>query len=223
MTWLLALPALLALPVLFAAGLATATPAVLRRLPAPVDEPESDPYRPLATPGTALAVFLLAAPAGTLVTVTAPAQALGWLGLTGPGLLAAVVDARTGFLPARLAQASWLLTGAGLLVSATWSGAEMLLRAGLGGLAAGALFWVFWRFGGGFGFGDVRLAPVIGATTAAMGWPMLLAALLLGGLLGAGWGVIWRALGKGRSFPYGPALVAGPYLALLANATLSAQ
>lgn len=217
MTWLLALP------VLFAAVLAAVTPVLLRRLPAPVDEPDSDPYRPLATPGTALAVLLLAAPAGLLVTVTAPAEAVGWIGLTGPGVLAAVVDARTGFLPARLAQASWLLTGAGLLVAATWSGGEMLLRAGLGGLAAGALFWVFWRFGGGFGFGDVRLAPVIGATTAAVGWPMLLSALFLGGLLGVGWGAVWRALGKGRSFPYGPALVAGPYLALLANAALAAR
>ncbi len=208
---------MLALPTLAAAGLALATPRLLRALPPPADEPDADPYRPLATRGTALAVFVVVGLAGALVTVAAPAHAIGWLGLTGPGLLAAVVDARTGFLPARLAHASGLLTAAGLLVATGWLGVEMLVRAGLGALAAGALFWVFWRFGGGFGFGDVRLAPVIGAATAAVGWPMLLAALFLGGLLGVIWGVVWRALGKGRSFPYGPALVAGPYVALLAS------
>ena len=40
------------------------------------------------------------------------------------------------------------------------------------------------------------------------------------GIVGALWGVIWRALGRGRAFPYGPALVAGPYLALLLNGLL---
>ena len=32
--------------------------------------------------------------------------------------------------------------------------------------------------------------------------------------------LVWQALGRGRSFPYGPALVAGPYLALIATAAL---
>lgn len=54
-----------------------------------------------------------------------------------------------------------------------------------------------------------------------LGWTTLAGALLLGGLLGVAWGLTpWQALGRGKAFPYGPALVAGPYLALLAGATL---
>ncbi|MEZ5088482.1 MAG: hypothetical protein R2719_01525 [Micropruina sp.] len=94
------------------------------------------------------------------------------------------------------------------------AGFEPVLRAGVGAASATALFWVFWRVGGGFGFGDVRLAPVIGASAAAVGWPVFFGAFILGGLAGVGWGLCWRAMGRGRSFPYGPALVAGPFLAL---------
>ncbi len=208
MTWLLALPTLLA------ACLALATPAILRDLPEPTGEPGTDPYRRLATPAVAFAVFLAVALSGTLVVVVAPAEAPAWLGLMGPGVLAAVVDARTNYLPKRLAQAAWLLTAVGLLAASGWLGVDALVRAGLGALATWALFWAFWRFGGGFGYGDVRLAPVIGAASAAVGWPLLAGALLLGGVLGVGWGLAWQASGRGRAFPYGPALVAGPFLAL---------
>ncbi len=212
----------LALPTLFAAVVALVTPAVLRRLPAPVDAPRSDPYRPLATTGVAAAVFALSAAAGTLVVATVPGQAPIWLGLVGPGVLAAVVDARTGFLPTRLIQACWLATAAGLVVAAGRLGTDGLVRGCLGALASGALFWLFWRLGGGFGFGDVRLAPVIGAAAAAVSWALLAGALILGGLLGVAWGLVWRATGRGRAFPYGPALVAGPFLALAASAALPA-
>ncbi len=211
-----------ALPTLLAACLALVTPALLRALPAPVDEPGADPYRRLATPATAIVVFVTVALAGTLVVVVIPTAAPVWLGLVGPGVLAAVVDARTGYLPKRLAQAAWLLTATGLLAASGWLGVDALVRAVLGALAAGALFWAFWRFGGGFGFGDVRLAPVIGAASAVVGWPLLAGALILGGLLGVGWGVAWRASGRGRAFPYGPALVAGPFLAIAASVLVPA-
>ena len=216
MTWLPALPTLLA------ACLALGTPALLRALPAPIGEPEMDPYRRLATPATVIVVFVAVALAGTLVVLIIPTVAPVWLGLAGPGVLAAVIDARTGYLPKRLAQAAWLLTAAGLLAASGWLGVDALVRAALGALAAGTLFWVFWRFGGGFGFGDVRLAPVIGAASAVVGWPLLAGALIVGGLLGVAWGVAWRASGRGRAFPYGPALVAGPFLALATSALVPA-
>ncbi|MFT4294755.1 MAG: prepilin peptidase [Micropruina sp.] len=214
MSWVLLLPAL------FAGCLAVASPAILRALPPPVDEPESDPYRRLATRAIAGTVFLLVTAAGTVVVTMAPTEAPAWFGLAGPAVLAAVVDARTGYLPKRLVQASWALTAAGLLVTVAPLGPGVLLRAGLGAAAASALFWVFWRFGGGFGYGDVRLAPVIGAAAAAVSWPLLAASLLFGGLLGVAWGLLWQASGRGRAFPYGPALVAGPFLALAASPLL---
>ncbi|MBK8447599.1 MAG: hypothetical protein IPL41_13225 [Micropruina sp.] len=208
-------------PLMVAAALAALSPRMLRALPPPSDEPLSRPYDALATPGFALVSFVLIAVAGTVVLALAPAYTWAWLGLGTVGVLAALVDARTGYLPAVLMRIGWLLTAAGLVTTAAISGDwQVLIRGAGGALAAGALFWVFHRFGGGFGFGDVRLAPIIAAPAAAQSWTMLAGALLLGGLLGVAWGLVWQALGRGRSFPYGPALVAGPYLALIATAAL---
>jgi len=215
MTWLLAIP------MVIAAVLALATPSLLRALPAPVDDPTSDVYRPLAGTGFALTTFALVSSAGLVAVAVVPAFAPAFCGLATFGVLSAVIDARTGYLPKVLAQASWVLTAAGVVVSAALLGAEVALRAGLGASAATALFWAFWRFGRGFGFGDVRLAPVIGAAAAAVSWTVLVGAFLLGGLLGVGWGLVWQARGRGRAFPYGPALVAGPFLALAVLALAS--
>ena len=212
-----------AVPIVVAAAAALVAPLVLRSLPAPSDEPGSDPYRPLATRGFALIGFALMAIGGLLVLWLATAYAPAWLGLGTAGVLAAMVDARTEYLPKRLMQAGWALTVAGTVVTSALVGDWLvLLRAAVGGAAITGLFWLFWRIGGGFGFGDVRLAPIIGATAAAISWTMLAGALLLGGIAGVAMGVTWRLLGRGRAFPYGPALIAGPYLALLLNSALAA-
>lgn len=208
-------------PIVLAAALAVLTPRILRALPAPSDEPDSDPYGPLATAWFALTAFALMAVAGLLVVWLVPGQTLAWVGLSTFAVLAAMIDARTEYLPKRLMQACWLTTAAGVVASAALAGDwQLLVRSAVGALAVTSLFWLFWRIGGGFGFGDVRLAPVIGATAASVSWTMLAGALLFGGIVGVLWGVIWRALGRGRAFPYGPALVAGPYLALLLNGLL---
>lgn len=205
---------MVALPTLVAATLVAAIPGLLRALPAPVGEPDAAPYDPLATRAFAVTAAALMALAGTTAFVLAPVHWPAWTGLASCGVLSAMIDARTGYLPRPLAWAAWALTGLGLTVVALLAGFEPMLRAGVGAASATALFWVFWRVGGGFGFGDVRLAPVIGASAAAVGWPVFFGAFILGGLAGVGWGLCWRAMGRGRSFPYGPALVAGPFLAL---------
>ena len=61
------------------------------------------------------------------------------------------------------------------------------------------------------GFGDVKLAGVLGAMLGAQN---LLVALLLAFLFGAVGGLIGRALGRGRVVPFGPYLVAGAWAAL---------
>ena len=209
-----------ALPIVVAAAVAAATPAILRALPSPSDEPTSRPYDRLATRGFAVVAFALMAACGGLVLATAPQHAFAWAGLGTAGVLGAMTDARTEYLPAALMRAGWVLTAVGsLITAAVASDWYVVLRAVIGALAPTALFWLFHRLGG-FGFGDVRLAPIIGATAAGLSWPALAGALLLGGLLGVAWGLVWRALGRGKAFPYGPALVAGPYLALIWLAVL---
>ncbi|MCW3156845.1 prepilin peptidase [Micropruina sonneratiae] len=211
---------------LAAVAVALGTPALLRALPPPHADPaeqtgpvgEAGPYRPLATGRFALAVGVGVAGAGALAVTLAPTVSPAFAGLATLGVLSAAIDARTGYLPRMLARAAWALTAAGLLACLPLAGPGPLLPAVAGAAATTALFWAFWRWGGGFGFGDVRLAPVIGAASAAVSWTTLAVALFLGGLLGVAWGLAWRATGRGRSFPYGPALVAGPFLALIARA-----
>jgi leader peptidase (prepilin peptidase) / N-methyltransferase len=61
------------------------------------------------------------------------------------------------------------------------------------------------------GFGDVKLAAVLGAV---LGVQNLLVALLLAFILGALGGLVGRALGGGRVVPFGPYLVLGGLVAL---------
>lgn len=61
------------------------------------------------------------------------------------------------------------------------------------------------------GFGDVKLAAVLGAF---LGWQLMLVGLLLAFIFGAVGGVMGKALGKGRVVPFGPYLVLGAYAAL---------
>jgi leader peptidase (prepilin peptidase) / N-methyltransferase len=61
------------------------------------------------------------------------------------------------------------------------------------------------------GFGDVKLAAVLGAM---LGWQAFLVGLGYAVLLGAVVGVAQRALGGSRFVPFGPFLVAGAFLAL---------
>jgi leader peptidase (prepilin peptidase)/N-methyltransferase len=86
------------------------------------------------------------------------------------------------------------------------------------------LFWALWRWGRGLGFGDVRLAVAVAGTAATRSAGLALLALLLGSLAGLAWALLarWRR-GRDGPVPYGPSLVAGPYLALLAEALLGAR
>jgi leader peptidase (prepilin peptidase)/N-methyltransferase len=64
-------------------------------------------------------------------------------------------------------------------------------------------------------FGDVRLMPLIGAVAGTMGWSGLYWSVLLGSVVGAAVGVVRLIIGRRGPFPYGPALVSGPYAAAL--------
>lgn len=67
---------------------------------------------------------------------------------------------------------------------------------------------------GGFGFGDVRYAPLVGAATATVSWTLLAWALVLGSLVGAVLGLVRLARRRRGAFAYAPAILAGSYLAV---------
>jgi leader peptidase (prepilin peptidase)/N-methyltransferase len=95
-----------------------------------------------------------------------------------------------------------------------------VLAAGAAALAA-ALYWAFQPEPAdeddeegdpvAMGFGDVKLAAVIGAFLA---WQGLVIALAAAVVLGAVIGLLARLLGGGREVPFGPFLAAGALIAL---------
>ena len=192
---------------------------VLRALPEPPEELRDGkpPYAELATRRFALAVACCSMAACAVLIATLSPQAWPlWFPLATLGVLLVSIDAVTTWLPLVLTRALWLATGAGAtlhlwLVPAPERGA-LMLRLMLGAAAVGGFFWGFWRLSGGLGFGDVRLAPVLGAVLASVSWPAVIAGLLLGTILGAALGLIRQLRKRAGPFPYGPALVVGTFL-----------
>lgn len=209
------------LPVLLVLVTAVGSAPLLRRLAEPADEePEvltaKIPYRALARPGFAVAVGAIggAALLVALPRVPGPAQP-GWWVLSSLGVLLGCIDAVTTWLPLPLTRLLWLATAVALLAGQPWQQQGAAARILIGAAATGVFFWLVWRIGRGIGFGDVRLAPVLGAVTAAASWELLVWAMVLGTALGAAHGLLRLLRGRRGEFAYGPALLAGPYLALL--------
>jgi leader peptidase (prepilin peptidase) / N-methyltransferase len=69
---------------------------------------------------------------------------------------------------------------------------------------------------GGFGFGDVRFAPLLGAATASHSWSLLIWGLTFGTAVGAVHGAGRLARRRVGGFPYAPSMLAGCYLAVVA-------
>jgi leader peptidase (prepilin peptidase)/N-methyltransferase len=120
-------------------------------------------------------------------------------------------------LPLPLTRLAWAATALALGVGVLLGGGVGLLLRGVGGfLLAGAVFSAVWLVSrGGFGFGDVRYAPLVGAATAALDWTVLAWALVLGSLVGALVGLVRLAVGRRGAFAYAPSILAGGYLAML--------
>jgi leader peptidase (prepilin peptidase)/N-methyltransferase len=159
--------------------------------------------------------------------------ALGvWGGLAAGGLsfLANLVTRRTLRLGEALLYGLWLLA----LVLSTM-GVPVDLTTALGGTAMAAGAWalvgaVYWWLHDtlvpqakpeepgeedaepvAMGFGDVKLAAVLGAF---LGWERLLVALFLAVAMGAVGGVVARLFGGGRLVPFGPYLLLGGLVSL---------
>lgn len=219
MSW----PVLLAAAVLSATAWAV-TPVVLRALPepAPSDAEGKVPYAALATPAFATTVGVLGGLAGLIAfSALGGEHWLAWTALALVNMLACAIDARTTWLPARLAHVGWLVAAAGAVVVALAQGSVWpLVRAGLGAVALGGLFHLLWWATGTFGYGDVRLAATIGAVTALVDVELVVASVMSGTALSAAVGIGYRLTGRRDGFPYGPGLLAGPFVALLARLML---
>jgi len=149
-------------------------------------------------------------------TLLAPAAQPPWVVLASVGTLLALIDLRTTWLPLRLTRLGWLLMALALGLAAVLSNDLQPLVGGcLGAAAAAALYWLVWAISrGGFGYGDVRFAPLVGAAAGSVSWSTWAWALLLGTVAGGMVGIARLVRRQRRAFPYAPSMLLGCYLAL---------
>ncbi|MET1085826.1 MAG: A24 family peptidase [Arthrobacter sp.] len=146
-----------------------------------------------------------------------------------------VIDVRHHLLPNRIVFPSYAVAGVLLLAAAVLADIGAVAQAP-GGLPSGllamhairtaagaAILWLFYfvlRFAypPGMGFGDVKLAGVLGMYLGYLGWGHLFAGTFLAFLLGGLWSVALLAARRGTlksSIPFGPFMLAGSAAAML--------
>ncbi len=141
-------------------------------------------------------------------------------------VVAAAVDLERLIIPTTVVYAGLTVVGAALVAASAVDGRWAALG---GAVAAGAVaFAVFFAVHAavphGMGFGDVRLAALVGLgtgwTTPASAFAAFLAAFVLGAVGGV---VLMAVTGQGRraKVPFGPFLAAGAFVALVGGGSLA--
>jgi leader peptidase (prepilin peptidase)/N-methyltransferase len=181
---------------------------------------------PLVELGTAL-LFALIAWAflpPVLAGGGAPAvlELVAFLYLGAVSVALALIDADTMTLPNRIIVPSYavgaVLLGLAGVLAQDW---QALLGAGIGAIG---LFGLYLGLAlakpGGMGFGDVKLAALLGLYLGFIGLPQLavgvLAAFLLGGAVGVAL-VVSRRATRRTAIPFGPWMIAGAWVGILAG------
>ncbi|MFE6649091.1 prepilin peptidase [Nocardioides sp. NPDC057772] len=206
--------------------LALGMPALLRRLPEPADDPPAVAYVTLAgwRPLLPVAVTVSAALAGLLAWRVEPSRLMVALVPLAPLLvMLAYVDWRVQRLPKLPILAA---TGVGLaLLGAEWLSTrdtEAALGALAGLVIARSAFWLLWRLlPHAMGFGDVRLAALVGLVLGRLGWDHLAVGLWAGLAIFGVWGIGRAVAQRSRTamrepLAYGPFMIWGMLVGVLA-------
>jgi leader peptidase (prepilin peptidase) / N-methyltransferase len=191
---------------------------LLWRLPEPISGDCKPSYRGLGSIRFLLVCGALGGIAAAISWVSLPRYAQPmWFVLAILGVVLAAIDARTGWLPLQLTRIAWLaIAVAALLAASLGGGVWVTIRAAAGAAIAGGLYLLVWLISrGGFGFGDVRFAPLLGAAAAADSLILLWWTLLLGTVVGGLVGVLRLVRGRREAFPYAPSMLVGAYAACL--------
>jgi leader peptidase (prepilin peptidase)/N-methyltransferase len=169
----------------------------------------------------------------TAVVFAVMAARIGWdaalpaflyLGAIGVALWMIDIDVRR--LPDPIVLPSYVvgvvLLGVAAAVSGEWGD---LLRALIGMAALYAFYFLLaFIYPAGMGFGDVKLAGVLGLYLAWLGWAELAVGAFLGFLLGGVVGILLmltRRAGRKSQLPFGPYMLAGAFLAILWGGALA--
>ncbi len=232
------------------AALSTAGPMVIRRLPEPPPQTTSNgldlsgptaaeagvpgstaepkiPYAQLAaSPGLGPRLALAGAAVGAVVGAALGSEpaVVPWIYLAAVGVVLAYVDWCTRLLPTAVIAPSYAVVGCLLgvvaLLSDSW---HPLVGAFSGWLVMGGFCCVLWFVHpAGLGYGDVRLAGLLGIGLGSVGWAELLTGMYAGFLLGAlgGTGLALLRVVDRRRYAFGPFLVLGALSGLLFGSAL---
>jgi leader peptidase (prepilin peptidase)/N-methyltransferase len=169
-------------------------------------------------------------PVVTTLASGAAAAALTWLVFPDPawplypmvavlGVLLAMIDLACKRLPHDLVVPATAVTAVALIAIAAGSGQWAdLLRAALGATVLSGLFFLLYLVPGqGLGFGDVKVAVLLGLLLGWLGWPEVLLGALLPWLVNGPVVLVLLLIGRvGRksTLPFGPALLGGFLLAI---------
>lgn len=187
---------------------------------------------PLVEAGTGVFFALVALwswPTGTVnltVTIAGVVVLVALLYLAAVSVVLGLIDIDTHTLPNRIVLPSFLI-GIVLLSTATFISSDYsaLIRAGIGSAALFLAYGILaFAYPGGMGFGDVKLAAVLGLYLGYLGWSQLVvgafAAFLIGGLFGLALVAFRRATRK-TSIPFGPWMLAGAWSGALVGVPIA--
>jgi len=142
------------------------------------------------------------------------------------GFVLSAIDIEHHRLPDRLTLAFAVAVAMVAIGSGFAEGAwDPVVRALIGGAALGLLYGLaFVVYPRGMGFGDVKLAPTIGAVLAFIGWPELVvgafAAFVWGALVGVAH-MARRRQARGVGIPFGPWMFVGAATGLVVGRPLA--
>jgi leader peptidase (prepilin peptidase) / N-methyltransferase len=151
-------------------------------------------------------------------------ELVAFLYLAAISVVLAVIDLDTRRLPDRIVLPAYAV-GAGLLgATAILRGdAGAMLTAAIGAVAA-ALFFLVLHLIGGMGFGDVKLAGVVGLFLGFLGVAQLTVGIAAGFAIGAVVGVglmVLRGRSRKTAIPFGPWILLGAWVGVLAGQPLA--
>jgi leader peptidase (prepilin peptidase)/N-methyltransferase len=137
------------------------------------------------------------------------------------GVALTVIDLQVRRLPNAIVLPSYPVVAVLLAVSAAVEGNWWaFVRALLGGAALFAFFYALaYFYPAGMGFGDVKLAGIVGGALAYLSWSALVIGAFAGFLIGAVVGLTLMAIkraGRKTAIPFGPSMIAGALVALFA-------
>lgn len=140
--------------------------------------------------------------------------------LTSAGLALFVIDVKVHRLPNPIVLWLYPITIVGLVFAGLVSGQWPVVDAVVSALIWLFMFGVIWLLtrGRGMGFGDVKLAPVLGATLGWIGLGPAVVGLFAAWLIGGAFAIYLLASGRakrGQQVAFGPFMLIGAVVGLL--------